>query len=79
VGGNYFNLPVQVNDEDFAGLAEEELTKPRQLNGDLPQISFLRLAKESDLIDRGEDVGLPFAGRSPDLGAFELEEDASQR
>ena len=34
-------------------------------------VNFLRLAKGSDLIDKGEDVGLPFAGSAPDLGPFE--------
>ncbi len=72
VGGNYFNLPVRIEDRDFAGLDEAELVKPRQPNGDLPEIAFLHLAKSSGLIDRGSDVGLPFAGKAPDLGAFEF-------
>ncbi|MHA3772384.1 right-handed parallel beta-helix repeat-containing protein [Verrucomicrobiota bacterium sgz303538] len=71
VGGNYFNLPVKIDDSDFEGLDEAELTKPRQANGDLPEISFMHLQKGSNLIDRGTDVGLPFAGHAPDLGAFE--------
>jgi hypothetical protein len=32
---------------------------------------ILRLAPTSDAIDRGVDVGRPFHGRAPDLGAFE--------
>jgi hypothetical protein len=31
----------------------------------------LRLTTDSDLIDAGIDVGLPFSGANPDLGAFE--------
>jgi len=31
----------------------------------------LRLAAGSDLIDAGTNVGLPFNGTAPDLGAFE--------
>ena len=33
--------------------------------------SRLRLASSSNLIDAGTNVGLPFAGLAPDLGAFE--------
>jgi hypothetical protein len=69
--GNYFNLPVQIDDADFLSLDEAELVKPRQMNGDLPEGKFLRLAEGSDLIDCGSDVGLPFAGKAPDMGAFE--------
>jgi hypothetical protein len=31
----------------------------------------LKLKKGSRAIDKGEDLGFPFAGESPDLGAFE--------
>ena len=72
VSGNYFNLPVKVDDKDFAGLDEADLMKPRQPNGDLPEVPFLHLVEGSDLIDRGVDVGLPYAGKAPDLGAFEF-------
>ncbi len=71
VSGNYFNLPVKIAAGDFLGLDEGDLVKPRQPNGDLPEVPFLHLAKGSDLIDRGVNVGLPFAGAAPDLGAFE--------
>jgi hypothetical protein len=69
--GNYFNLPVTIDAEDFAGLDEADLVKPRQPNGDLPEVPFLRLAAGSDAIDHGVDAGRPFRGPAPDLGAFE--------
>ncbi len=69
--GNYWNLPVKVTAEDFASLDEAELTLPREPNGDLPRIKLLHLVSGSDLIDRGIEVGLPFAGTAPDLGCFE--------
>ncbi len=72
VSGNYFTLPVKVEERDFAGLDEADLTKPRQPDGSLPEIAFLHLAPGSGLIDKGVDVGLPFAGKAPDLGAFEF-------
>lgn len=71
VGFNYFTLPVTVTDEDFLSLDESLLTQPRQANGDLPEVAFARLAPGSDLIDQGADLGDPYHGEAPDLGAFE--------
>jgi hypothetical protein len=44
---------------------------PRLADGSLPLLDFMRLRSDSDLINAGVDVGLPFAGAAPDLGAFE--------
>ena len=55
----------------YFGLDEADLVKPRKPNGDLPDVAFLHLAPGSDAIDRGVDVGRPFKGQAPDLGAFE--------
>jgi hypothetical protein len=44
---------------------------PRKADGSLPDVDFLRLKKGSHAIDKGEDLGFPFAGEAPDLGAFE--------
>jgi MYXO-CTERM domain-containing protein len=44
---------------------------PRQADGSLPNIDFLKLAGGSQMIDKGTDVGLPFVGAKPDLGAYE--------
>ena len=62
---------VTVSDEDFAGLDSSGVDGPRQPDGSLPELAFLRPAAGSDLIDAGVDVGLPFEGSAPDLGAFE--------
>jgi hypothetical protein len=35
-------------------------------------IRLLHLAHGSTLIDKGVDVGFPFHGPAPDLGAFEF-------
>jgi hypothetical protein len=72
VANNYFDLSVEVTKADFASLDEGELTATRQTSGELPQISFMQLVAGSDLIDCGADVGLPFKGKAPDLGAFEF-------
>lgn len=71
VAGNWFNLPVTIEAADFLSLDEAELVRPRGPDGGLPAIRLLHLAPGSDAIDRGTDVGRPFAGRAPDLGAFE--------
>ena len=39
----------------------------------MPYTDLLRLATGSSLIDAGVDVGLPYNGSAPDLGAFETE------
>jgi hypothetical protein len=44
---------------------------PRQANGSLPNVNFLKLVAGSQMIDKGTDVGLPFTGAAPDLGAYE--------
>lgn len=73
VNVNYFSLPVRISADDFLGLDEADLIKPRKPNGDLPDVPFLHLARSSDAIDQGIDVGpaRAFEGKAPDLGAFE--------
>jgi hypothetical protein len=69
---NSWTLQVMVSSTDFVSVAEAEALEARQTDGSLPSVNFLRLAPGSDLIDRGEDVGLPFIGNAPDLGPFEF-------
>ncbi|HMB91684.1 MAG TPA: right-handed parallel beta-helix repeat-containing protein [Rhodothermales bacterium] len=57
---------------DFLSTDDTGADGPRQPDGSLPDIDFLHLAPGSDLIDAGTDVGLPYAGGAPDLGAFEV-------
>jgi len=68
---NSFTMDLKLSDSDFVSLDEAQLLLPRQPNGDLPKIDFLRPAAGSSVIDRGEDIGFPFRGVKPDLGAFE--------
>ena len=68
---NSWDGSVTVSDEDFASVTPTGMDGPRQPDGSLPELPFMRLASGSDLIDAGVDVGLPFAGTAPDLGAFE--------
>lgn len=62
---------VTVNDDDFVSLDYSQLFNPRKSDGSLPDITFLHLKSNSDLINIGKDVGLPYFGSAPDLGSFE--------
>lgn len=64
---------IPVDELDFLSLDASGATGPRQADGSLPVLDFLRLASGSNLIDAGIDVGLPFAGSAPDLGACEVD------
>jgi uncharacterized repeat protein (TIGR02059 family) len=56
---------------DFLGTNTAEASAPRKADGSLPDMNFLHLASGSKLIDVGVNVGLPYNGNAPDLGAFE--------
>jgi hypothetical protein len=60
-----------VTDADFASLDSSGIDGPRQPDGGLPRLAFLRLSAASPLIDAGIDVGQAFESDAPDLGAFE--------
>ncbi|WP_441291324.1 right-handed parallel beta-helix repeat-containing protein [Sorangium sp. KYC3313] len=62
---------VTVSDADFQNPSEMGLGAPRQADGSLPVLTNFRLAPDSDAIDKGVDVGLPYAGSAPDFGCFE--------
>ncbi|TPV58537.1 hypothetical protein FJ444_10945 [Aestuariibacter sp. GS-14] len=78
LANNYFDLDVTVSEDDFISLDESQLTQQRQPNGDLPDITFAKLAPGSDLINAGADTGLSYNGAAPDLGAFETAPSAPQ-
>jgi MYXO-CTERM domain-containing protein len=62
---------ITVSAADFQSVATTGLDAPRQADGSLPALPNFKLAAGSDLIDKGTNVGLPFAGSAPDLGCFE--------
>ncbi len=68
---NSWNGDHSVDNSDFVSLDSASAAGPRQADGSLPDIDFLELASDSDLIDAGIDVGIPFVGDAPDLGAYE--------
>ena len=68
---NSWQLPVTADATDFVDLSEASALAPRGADGSLPKNGFARLTPNSDLIDKGVAVDLPFNGSAPDLGAFE--------
>ncbi|HKT03137.1 MAG TPA: right-handed parallel beta-helix repeat-containing protein [Rugosimonospora sp.] len=68
---NSWNLSVTMSDAQFRSVSTSGWDAARQADGSLPVLPNLRLAANSSLIDKGVDVGLPFHGSAPDLGAFE--------
>lgn len=60
-----------ISDADFISTDATQLISPRKSDGNLPEISFLKLSAGSSLINAGINVGLPFSGSAPDIGAFE--------
>jgi hypothetical protein len=68
---SFLNEGIKVSADDFLSLDTSLLTAPRQPDGSLPAIDFLRLRPTSKLVDKGADVGFPFQGKAPDPGCFE--------
>lgn len=60
-----------MTEDDFLSVDPVSASAPRKADGGLPDIGFMHLAEGSDLIDAGVDLGFPFHGNAPDLGAFE--------
>jgi hypothetical protein len=81
---NTWDLQITPRENDFVSVNDPSMTVtgqdlstipgalgPRQPNGDLPNIDFLKLSQSSQMIDKGTDVGL-IAVNAPDLGAYEF-------
>src|SRR5262245_63676288 len=54
------------------GIESSGAIGPRAADGGMRQVDFLKLAAASRMIDKGTNVGLPFVGAAPDLGAYEF-------
>ena len=81
---NTWDLNITPAAKDFLSITDPSLTVtgkaletvspamgPRQADGSLPNVDFLKLAAGSAMIDKGTNVQLPFVGAAPDLGAYE--------
>jgi uncharacterized repeat protein (TIGR02059 family) len=60
-----------ISDADFLSVSSAGADGPRQADGSLPNLNFMRLKTGSSLIDAGVNVGSAFAGTAPDIGAYE--------
>ena len=69
---NSWNSGFACATSDFLSVDKQQLLLPRQANGNLPVLTFLQQQSSSQMIDKGINVGLAFAGTAPDLGAFEF-------
>lgn len=69
---NSWQFPFTLANTDFISSDTTGVRGPRNPDGSLPEINFLHLTGNSPLVDIGTDVGLPFNGSAPDLGAFEF-------
>jgi MYXO-CTERM domain-containing protein len=82
---NTWDLNITPAAKDFLSIADASVSGtgaaiettsialgPRQADGSLPNVDFMKLAAGSQMIDKGKDVGLPFVGAAPDLGAYEF-------
>jgi MYXO-CTERM domain-containing protein len=69
---NTWDLGITPANNDFLSVADTGAMGPRKPDGSLPDLDFLKLRGGSQMIDRGTNVGLPFVGAAPDLGAYEF-------
>jgi hypothetical protein len=68
---NTWNGGLAADAADFVSTSTAGVDGPRQSDGSLPRLDFMQLAEGSNLIDAGVNVGQPYYGTAPDLGAFE--------
>ncbi|HXI84558.1 MAG TPA: right-handed parallel beta-helix repeat-containing protein [Verrucomicrobiae bacterium] len=59
------------NSNDVLNIDDSFATAPRRDDGSLPEIPFMRPVPGGRLVNKGINIGLPFSGPAPDLGAFE--------
>ena len=68
---NSWDLGITPSESDFASVSDRDFMGPRNPDGSLPALDFMKLSPNSRMIDAGTDVGTPFNGSAPDLGAYE--------
>lgn len=71
ISNNSWQNGIVVTADDFESIIYDQLTSTRKVDGSLPNVTFFHLKAESVMIDKGVNVGLPFNGSAPDIGAFE--------
>lgn len=71
VANNSWQDGIVVSASDFKSIDYRELIAPRNADGSLPDVNFFHLNSTSAMINKGINLGFPFNGAAPDLGAFE--------
>lgn len=72
ITNNSWQNGITVTSDDFNSIDYAQLLGARKADGSLPDVTFFHLKSDSDMINKGVNVGLPFNGALPDLGAFEF-------
>ncbi len=68
---NSWSSGFSVSSSDFQSLDLNLAKAARNPDGSLPENTLFRLKPTSTLVDAGVNVGLPYSGKAPDIGAFE--------
>ena len=71
VENNSWQIDIELTEDDFESLDFSELSAPRQKDGSLPEISFMRPKPSSGLVDAGLMKIEDYKGSAPDIGALE--------
>jgi hypothetical protein len=71
VASNSWDLGLTPKASDFVSVDTSLALAPRNSDGSLPDNGLFRLSATSQFIDKGVNVGLPYNGAAPDMGAFE--------
>ena len=68
---SFWNSDTKITDADYISVDITQLSRSRKADGSLPEITAFHLTSNSEAIDAGKSVGIPFSGKAPDAGAFE--------
>ena len=68
---NTWQVLSSVSTNDFLNTDYTWAMAPRRDDGGLPETPFLRPVPTGRLVDKGMNIGSPFVGSAPDLGAYE--------
>ena len=68
---NTWQVLSNVSTNDFLSADYSWALAPRRDDGGLPENPFMRPVPAGRLVDKGVNIGVPYVGPAPDLGAYE--------
>jgi hypothetical protein len=68
---NTWQVLSNVSTNDFLSADYSWALAPRRDDGGLPENPFMRPVPTGRLVDKGVNLGNPYVGPAPDLGAYE--------